>query len=80
MTLIFLKKDLSFYSVAYAAIVLGYEIGKKMTSVGLDLCLGVADLSLKQEIYLVILFSTFSAVNALRVPSITSQKSTQRKH
>ena len=44
-----------------------------MTSVCLDLCLGVAQ-SLKQEIHLVILFKTLSAVNALRVYSITSQK------
>ena len=44
-----------------------------MTSVGLDLCLSAGQ-SLKQEIYLVILFNTLSAVNALRVQSITSQK------
>ena len=42
-----------------------------MTSVGLDLCLGAGQ-SLKQEIYLVILFNTLSVVNALRVQSITS--------
>ena len=44
-----------------------------MTSVGLDLCLSAGQ-SLKQEIYLVILFNTLSAVRALRVHSIASQK------
>ena len=57
---------------------MGYEIEcfrkvYKMTSVSLDLCLGAGQ-SLKQEIYLVILFNTLSAVNALRVQSITGQK------
>ena len=47
--------------------------GLKMTSVGLDLCLSAGQ-SLKQEIYLVILFNTLSAVSALRVHSIASQK------
>ena len=47
--------------------------GLKMTSVGLDLCLGAGQ-SLKQEIYLVILFNTLSAVNALRVQSLQARK------
>ena len=70
--------------LAYAAIVLGVRNrmlskGLKMTSVSLDLCLGIAQ-SLKHELYLVILFNAFSGVNALQVPSITCQKSTQRKY
>ena len=69
--------------LAYAAIVLGVRNrmlskGLKMASVSLDLCLDVAQ-SLKHELYLVILFNAFSGVNALQVPSITCQKSTQRK-